>query len=186
MDIGCRRPLDPLLDFPALMPRTWPYGVSNDLMASAPQHPFIIKVALGLQDHNENYLSKYLTVFFTTGPMFLSAILKRWLWIQQQGYMDPLSTAHGVAILPSMMYDTTDYSFFAHYRGSSWHGNDVAVTRFMYRHLWGFVLAAGGLAWLVRAMYKTQTWRRRMYRVRSLWLTPRVSSSPPGTPLCYP
>lgn len=134
MDIGCRRPLDPLLDFAAVLPKTWPYGVSNDVMASTPQHPFVMKTALSLQDHNHHYLSKYITVFFTTGPMFLSAILARWIRMEQDGSLSAPMVSK-IAILPSMMYGSTAYSFFAHYRGSSWHGNDAAVVRFMYRHL---------------------------------------------------
>ncbi|GAB1199128.1 hypothetical protein APSETT444_008473 [Aspergillus pseudonomiae] len=127
MDIACRRPLDPLLDFSAWMPKTQPYGVSNDLMASTPGHPFITKVALALHDHDGFYLSKYITVFFTTGPMYLSSLLTEWFRKVQNGPGEEITMPHGVAILPSMMYDTTAYSFFGHAPGSTWHGNDVAI-----------------------------------------------------------
>lgn len=158
LDIGCRKPLDPLLVFRVLMPRTWPYGVSNDFMASMPQRPFIMKVALSLQDYDADYLSKYITVFFTTGPMFLSAMLARWSRAEHRSSSGPGS---GVAIFPSMMYDTTDYSFPAHYRGSSWHGNDMAVVRFMHRHLWGLCLTFGGLTLLALVMYQAQMARKK-------------------------
>ncbi|KAF7593843.1 hypothetical protein BBP40_010778 [Aspergillus hancockii] len=105
MDIACRRPLDPLLDFPAWMPKTQPYGVSNDLMASTPGHPFIAKVALSLHDHDGFYLSKYITVFFTTGPMYLSGLLMEWLRKVQYGPSEPITMQHRVAILPSMIQD---------------------------------------------------------------------------------
>ncbi|KAK2731986.1 hypothetical protein FQN57_003047 [Myotisia sp. PD_48] len=160
MDIGCRRNLTPLLSYPAWVPRTWPFGVSNDLMASSPRHPLMMKVALSLQDHNRWYISKYITVFFSTGPMFLSGILAAWFKSQptrlgpgtdldkisilggssgrdtQEILNSNFKKPHGLAFLPSMLYDTTDYTFFGHYPGSTWHGNDVAAIMWLYQHIW--------------------------------------------------
>src|ERR1700675_3934864 len=41
LDIGCLRPLDPLLVFPVILPKTIPVGVSNDLIFSEKGHPFL-------------------------------------------------------------------------------------------------------------------------------------------------
>lgn len=164
MDVGCRLPLEPLLGVPAWLPRTWPYGVSNDVMASRPHHPVMIKLALSLQDHNRFYLSKYLTVFFTTGPMFVNSILSAWLRTVHETFRAP----HGVAILPSAMYDVAPYTFFNHFEGSSWHGNDVAVLFFVYGHRWGLLLAVTPPALLGIALYQNRTKRRRWkYQVTS-------------------
>jgi mannosyltransferase OCH1-like enzyme len=140
MDIGCRLPLEPLLEVPVWFPRTWPYGVSNDLIASRPNHPFMIKVALSLQDHNRSYLSKYPTVFFTTGPMFVNQILSAWLRTVRDSLRPTPTALPGIGIIPSGMYDTAPYTFFDHFEGSSWHGNDVALLLFLYGHRWGLVL----------------------------------------------
>ena len=35
LDVGCLRPIDPLLDFEVILPKTIPVGVSNDLMVSS-------------------------------------------------------------------------------------------------------------------------------------------------------
>ncbi|KAE8380607.1 nucleotide-diphospho-sugar transferase [Aspergillus bertholletiae] len=161
MDIACRRPLDPLLDFSAWMPKTQPYGVSNDLMASTPGHPFITKVALGLHDHDGFYLSKYITVFFTTGPMYLSRMLTEWFRKVQNGPGEPITMPHGVAILPSLMYDTTAYSFFGHAPGSTWHGNDVAVVSYLYKHWRKICLGVVVLGLLVLTVYILWARRRR-------------------------
>jgi mannosyltransferase OCH1-like enzyme len=161
MDIACRRPLDPLLNFPAWVPKTQPYGVSNDLMASTPGHPFITKVALSLHDHDGFYLSKYITVFFTTGPMYLNGLLTEWLRKVQNDPDESVTMPHGVAILPSMMYDTTAYSFFGHAQGSTWHGSDVAAVSYLYRHWWEFSLGPIVLSFLVYTFYTLRVRRRR-------------------------
>ncbi|KAE8146909.1 nucleotide-diphospho-sugar transferase [Aspergillus avenaceus] len=160
MDIACRRPLDPLLEFSAWLPKTQPYGVSNDLMASAPGHPFITKLALGLPDYNRFYLSKYITVFFTTGPMYVNHILTQWFQKTRHGPEVPISIPHGVTILPSMMYDSTAYSFFGHTQGSTWHGSDVAAVSYLCRHWREFTLGAMASLSLVLAIYTLRIRRR--------------------------
>ncbi|EGD87717.1 hypothetical protein H112_04184 [Trichophyton rubrum D6] len=167
MDIGCRRDIRPLLDFPAWVPRTWPYGVSNDLMASSPGHPLMIKAALSLYDHNWWYVSKYVTVFFTTGPMFFSGIILSWFEILKTGAKDDIASfkgPHGLAILPSQLYDTTEYTFFSHFPGSTWHGNDVAVLSWLYHYLWIFFLVAFALMIVSVVLGPTRRAKRRMPR----------------------
>ncbi|KFY58457.1 hypothetical protein V496_06139 [Pseudogymnoascus sp. VKM F-4515 (FW-2607)] len=164
LDIACRRSLDPLLAFPAWFPSTWPLGVSNDLIASTPGHPVIMKLALDLQDHNFVSWSKYITVFWSTGPMFVNNILAscfRASHITNQGLHHRKSSnadinrgtsarfheatttrssapADGVVILPPCMYSTSEHSFFGHCSGSSWHGKDVAFVTWLYKNSWWF------------------------------------------------
>ncbi|OBT81592.1 hypothetical protein VE02_10047, partial [Pseudogymnoascus sp. 03VT05] len=106
LDIGCRRSLDPLLAFPAWFPSTWPLGVSNDLIASTAGHPVLMKLSLDLQDHNFVSWSKYITVFWSTGPMFVNNILASYFRASHitnqdlhQG-ADSFAPADGVVILP--------------------------------------------------------------------------------------
>ncbi|KAL1958999.1 hypothetical protein VTO42DRAFT_3240 [Malbranchea cinnamomea] len=44
LDILCRRPLDPLLRTHTFLHKTWPYGVSNDVMGNKPGHPLMSKL----------------------------------------------------------------------------------------------------------------------------------------------
>ena len=44
LDVGCRRPLDSLLQYGVVLPYTKPVGVSNDFMISAKGHPFMTYV----------------------------------------------------------------------------------------------------------------------------------------------
>jgi mannosyltransferase OCH1-like enzyme len=78
LDIACRRPLDPLLAFPAWFPRASPLGVNNDLMASAAGHPIIGKMTSSLQSRNKWLVFTYLTVFWSTGPQFTSDMVRAW------------------------------------------------------------------------------------------------------------
>jgi mannosyltransferase OCH1-like enzyme len=78
LDIACRRPLDPLLNFPAWFPEASPLGVNNDLFAAAPRHPILHRMTLSLEGHNKYWVFPYLTIFWSTGPQFSSDILKEW------------------------------------------------------------------------------------------------------------
>lgn len=116
LDIGCRQRLDPLLHFPVILPVTKPVGISNDLMFSAPGHPFMDTVIHNAALFNHIYITHYMTVMFSTGPMFLSAMLN--LWNSKPG-------VEQVRILPTSLYgknieaiDAPD-AFFWHYYGSS-------------------------------------------------------------------
>jgi mannosyltransferase OCH1-like enzyme len=68
LDIACRRPLEPLLQFPAWFPEASPLGVNNDLMASMPRHPVLLEMTSALPQRNRDLLFPYLTIFWSTGP----------------------------------------------------------------------------------------------------------------------
>ncbi|KAH8689462.1 nucleotide-diphospho-sugar transferase, partial [Talaromyces proteolyticus] len=154
LDVSCRRPLDGLLDFPAWFPRTQPMGVSNDVMAASPGHPFMRLLVESLESHNRFYLSKYITVFWSTGPMFVNNILGTWFragmantyisndatltagnWYNGSGCKVKRRFCHltDIAVLPSMFYSDSNYQFFGHRPGGSWHGKDVAFVAWIYK-----------------------------------------------------
>jgi inositol phosphorylceramide mannosyltransferase catalytic subunit len=60
--------------------RTDPTGVSNDAMGAAPHHPFLDRVLDHLQRYGHTWVLPYLTVMLSTGPLFLSAMWKEYLW----------------------------------------------------------------------------------------------------------
>lgn len=78
MDIACRRPLDPLLPFPAWFPEASPFGVNNDLMAARAKHPLVLSMLESLARRDKNLLFPYLTIFWSTGPQFASDLVKEW------------------------------------------------------------------------------------------------------------
>lgn len=78
LDISCRRSLIPLLQFPAWFPRASPLGVNNDLIAARAGYPIIGRMTEMLRPRDKDLLSPGLTVFWSTGPRFVTDLLKMW------------------------------------------------------------------------------------------------------------
>lgn len=147
LDDGCNRRLDPLLSYPAWVRFTVPTGISNDAMGSVPQHPFFIRVIESLQAYNRNWAMPYITVMYSTGPLFLSVIWKEYI-------RDIRGAEEHVRILMPDEYKGHKWSFFTISKGSSWHGKDAQTIFWMGKH-WllltvsGFAIAAviGACLW---------------------------------------
>ncbi|KAL8908227.1 MAG: hypothetical protein Q9207_000948 [Kuettlingeria erythrocarpa] len=151
---GCNRRLDPLLSYPAWVRRTAPTGISNDAMGSTPQHPFFLTVIESLRAYDKNWRLPYITVMYSTGPLFLSVIWKKYM----SSGVNTGDDANGgrVRILMMDEYNRYPWSFFSHHKGSSWHGKDARLIFWMGSHwimltLMGFLLAGvvGFGAWWV-------------------------------------
>lgn len=135
LDDGCNRRLDPLLSYPAWVRRTVPTGISNDAMGSVPQHPFFLRVIESLSGYNRNWAMPYITVMYSTGPLFLSVIWKEYMDIKRPA-------AEHVRILMPDEYKGFKWSFFNISKGSSWHGKDAQTIFWMGKH-WMLVTVAG-------------------------------------------
>lgn len=153
LDVGCARPVESLLKFPAFLPGTRPLGVSNDVMGSRQGHPLMKALgdALLTQGPRQNYGTKYATVFFSTGPMFVNSVLASYWRTVIRAEKDK------VMILPPQFYDKTHASFFVHFPGSSWHGTDAHGVMALIH--WGWLsLVLIPLAYLIIVFIR----RRRM------------------------
>ncbi|KAL1946871.1 hypothetical protein VTO73DRAFT_14975 [Trametes versicolor] len=164
LDIGCLRPLAPLLVHPVILPKTIPVGVSNDLMFAEKGHPFMAQTIHSIMNFDYDWVLNYPTVMFSTGPMFLSA--------QYGAYNADLDMPAGeVRILPKSLYgknakpDEAPHSFFAHYYGSSWHADDAAFIGFL--GTWGKGLMWIGLVVLIGGVIRLAfaPKRRRLPRI---------------------
>lgn len=144
LDDGCQRPLTPLLSYPAWVRRTVPTGISNDAMGAIPQHPFFLQVIESLQTYNRNWQVPYITVMYTTGPLFLSVMWKEYLDEKPTG-MDR------VRLLLPDEYNKHSWSFFKVTKGNSWHGKDAQTIFWMGKH-WMLITVSGfsiaGVAYL--------------------------------------
>lgn len=150
---GCNRRLDPLLALPAFAHRTWPTGISNDVIGSIPSHPFFLAVVAALQRYNRNFLSPYITVMGTTGPMFLSIMWRKYLTSGTD------KGASALWLLSSEVYNEQTSSFFVPGNGSSWHRADAETIDWMGKHaltvaLIGIALGSG----LLLAWWKLWVW----------------------------
>ncbi|GAA5861168.1 hypothetical protein JCM8547_008506 [Rhodosporidiobolus lusitaniae] len=158
LDIGCRRPLDPLMYFQVILPATIPVGVSNDLMFSEKGHPFMDLVIHNLITFDHTYGTNYPTVMFSTGPMFLSAQYGLW----------PKDVAEGVErqvrVLPRRWYGKNapdsqmEDSYFDHFYGSSWHADDAGFITFLGK--FGMALMYAGLLIVVVGVLRL-IWAKR-------------------------
>ncbi|KAK2748091.1 hypothetical protein FQN57_001214 [Myotisia sp. PD_48] len=137
LDDGCNRRLDPLLAFPAWLRRTAPTGISNDAMGSIPQHPFFLRVIDSLNAYNRSWVLPYITIMYSTGPLFLSVMWKEYKNQKPTG-------ADRVRVLLQDAYNKHSWSFFTHHPGSSWHGKDARLIFWMGGH-WMLLTASGFL-----------------------------------------
>lgn len=173
LDIGCLRPMDPLLVYPVILAKTIPVGVSNDLMFSAKQHPFMEQTIHNLATFDHSWVLNYPTVMFSTGPMFVSA---------QYGIYTsahPNTASTDIRILPKSLYGKNakegeaPNSFFSHFYGSSWHADDAAFIGFL--GTWGKGLMWLGLIILILGLLKLPKGQRRYNLRRYDVLLPRLS-----------
>lgn len=112
--------MDPLLSYTAWVRRTAPTGISNDAMGAVPRHPFFLRAIESLQAYNKHWVLPYITIMYSTGPLFLSVIWKEYMNLEP-------SEQGRVRVLMPDEYNKHAWSFFKHYRGSSWHGKDAKL-----------------------------------------------------------
>lgn len=161
LDVGCREKLDFFLPYTFILPETSPVGFSNDVIMSVPHHQFLAFLIDNLQSWNYIYGSKYLTVFFSTGPAFVSYHMNQYLSqlrdIRKHNDTDVIAVENSttlsrsvlrrrihftddVSILDRELYNNNkEYSFFYHVRGNSWHGWDVKAINLVVKY-WYFLL----------------------------------------------
>ncbi|KAB8272817.1 hypothetical protein BDV30DRAFT_239129 [Aspergillus minisclerotigenes] len=95
-----------------------------------------------LQQYDHHWVFPYITIMYSTGPLFLSVIWKEYI----RDYPPEMSR---VRILMQDEYQKYSWSFFTHHIGNSWHGKDARFISWMGQH-WmfltfcGFLLAAIG------------------------------------------
>jgi len=162
LDDGCNRRLDPLLSYPAWVRRTVPTGISNDAMGSVPQHPFFLRVIESLSSYNRNWGMPYISVMYSTGPLFLSVIWKEYLRTTRPA-------EEHVRILMPDEYKGFKWSFFNISKGSSWHGKDAQTIFWMGKHWMLLTVAGFAIAGVVGA---------GLWWLWSMWVMRGVRSSP--------
>ena len=154
---GCNRRLDPLLSYPAWVRRTNPTGISNDAMGSVPHHPFFTLVIESLIPYNRNWKLPYITVMYSTGPLFLSVIWQEYKRGRPSSTIGGSSVIVGasagrwdgsqagrVRVLMADEYNKQPWAFFRWHGGSSWHGKDARLIFWMGKH-WMLLTASGFL-----------------------------------------
>lgn len=98
-------------------------------MGSVPGHPFFLHVIDALPQYNRNWLSPYITIMSSTGPLFLSLIWRHY----NTGTPEPTGSER-LRILRKAEYMGNTWSFFTHHVGNSWHKWDTQTILWMSRH----------------------------------------------------
>jgi len=163
LDLAPYRYFTPLLQFPAFACLTTPTGISNDFLGSVPHHPFYKLVISNLEAYNRNWLSGYITVIYTTGPLFFSVT-----WIQYlRSLRGNTNALDRIKVLVPGGTAGDSYGFFKNVQGGSWHGRETEVIFWMGRHwifvtVFGFVIGFGvvGVLWWIWTMMGKR-WRGR-------------------------
>lgn len=145
LDDGCKRRLDPLLSYNAWVRRTIPTGISNDVMAAIPQHPFFLRVIESLQGADRSWVLPYITIMASTGPLFLSVIWKKWMG--EHAHLNQEEWIGRVRVLMPEEYNKHPWSFFETVKGDSWHGKDAKLIFWMGKN-WLLLAVVGTMVGL--------------------------------------
>lgn len=117
-------------------------------MGAVPGHPFFTTVTQSLHKYRRDWQVPYITVMYTTGPLFLSVIWKEYIGSVIRAGDDQ------VRLLMPDEYSKKAWAFFNISKGSSWHGKDAQTIFWMGRYWWlltifGFAVAGviGSCLW---------------------------------------
>lgn len=149
LDDGCERRLDPLLQYSAFFRKTSPLGVSNDVMGTIPQHPLFVELTENLEKFSKINIfdTPYLSIMFSTGPMFVSVVYQRWIrkaWSYGLGLnKDKLAILNKFRpkVMQPYQYKNSIGSFFKIAEGSSWHTDDSNIMFVLGAHITACVVA---------------------------------------------
>ena len=100
----------------------------------------------------------YITVMYSTGPLFLSVIWKEYLGTRRPAL-------EHVRILMPDEYKGSKWSFFNILKGSSWHGKDAQTIFWMGKHWLLLTVAGFAIAGVVGA-YLWYAWTMWVMNVR--------------------
>ncbi|XBW36364.1 hypothetical protein QEN19_001942 [Hanseniaspora menglaensis] len=149
LDDACERKLDPLLQYTAFFRKTSPLGVSNDVMGTIPEHPLFVMLTENLERFSKVNIFNvpYLSIMFSTGPMFVSIVHQRWLrkaWSYGLGLnkdAQKILDQFRPKVMQPYQYKNSIGSFFKIAEGSSWHTDDSNIMFILGAHITACVVA---------------------------------------------
>lgn len=135
LDLHCRRPLDPLRQFPFVAPAAFPAGISNGFIMSVPNSTFMHDVIAALPRFDLNWFGlPYLRVSFSTGCHFLSTI-HAWSSALERKDLRVLAGGAGGERLHQLNGNVST-PLFHHWGSSSWHSYDAEIVKMVKTGSW--------------------------------------------------
>ncbi len=121
IDLKCRVPLDDILrdkaGYDLVVPETDPAGVTVEFMAAKSRGQFLRRVAFDLNQAPPDYIFPYITIIFSTGPMYLTNKL-----VDYPKYDE-------IFVIPQQTYRE---KYFRNLHGGSWHRWDYILIKILY------------------------------------------------------
>ena len=121
-DMDCQIPFDHMLNtsigYGAIVAETSPIGMTNNFMAAKQGHPFMKMITEGLTKSYSTFFATYLTVLFSTGPIF---VYRTYLGYPCQQHVRVLTVAEHAA-------------YMRHDHASTWHGSEGPFIRWLDRN----------------------------------------------------
>jgi len=189
---GCLENLTPLLHYPTWTTDGGRGALSNNILASAPQHPFWIFLTDSLIPYNWNYFFPYVTISYASGQWFETAIWEAYHAMLQkprlrgskdhkefQGHLQSAAADGGEGgeeeeeqeeekrlyrIIMDDRPGTDPWIYFTQQRGGTWVNWDNALFLWIGDHL---ILIAVGVCVLLGAVWwgvRTSVRRRSVKR----------------------
>lgn len=139
LDLECLRPLDELMGYRVVLPKTTPFGLSNQFMLAAPGEPLFRYAVEALPEAfgrwQRRWLPRHLRVLRTTGPLFITACRRAHGPVGGERILELDEHCHG----------DPARNWVRNLRGKTWAGWDTHVLNFFHDH-WRWLAAGGALA----------------------------------------
>ncbi|KAL2197736.1 glycosyltransferase family 32 protein [Corynascus similis CBS 632.67] len=154
LDNGCKTDLTPLLYYPLWVTDGGRGALSNNILASQPNHPFWHHLTLSLLPYDWKWPLPFVTIMYASGQWFLTAIWEEYHALLPKldaGGSPPKHEHRLYRIMMDMAPDADPWVFFSHQEGGggTWNNWDNQLFTAIGDHLLLFfsVLFAG--IWLV-------------------------------------
>ncbi|KAH6684272.1 nucleotide-diphospho-sugar transferase [Halenospora varia] len=153
LDNGCLADLTPLLYYPLWVTDGGRGALSNNILASRPNHPYWTLLTNSLIPYNYNYIFPYVTISYASGQWFLTAIWQQYhAWLPTAAIVGK-EGAQENQLHRLMMDDRPEaarWVYFSQARGGTWVNWDNRMFLWIGDHL--FLLGLGisglvGMAW---------------------------------------
>lgn len=136
---GCRANLEPLLYYPTWITDGGQGALSNNILASEPNHAFWVLVTDSLSRYSWTYPLPYLTIVYGAGQWFLTEMWQR----HHAGLSEtePVLTR----VMMDMRPGSAPWIFFTHTQGGSWNNWDNDLFSWIGQHLVMFIFCVGAI-----------------------------------------
>lgn len=150
---GCLENLDALLYYPMWIPDPGRGALSNNILASRPNHPYWAMLTQSLRAWDYHYLFPYVTISYASGQWLCTDI-----WERYHALLPPHGDGTGLdhrahrLVMDDRDQGTGEWIYFSQERGGTWKNWDNRMFLWIGDHLLLFFLGLaallGGLGWM--------------------------------------